>query len=251
MDDAVKAKVGDSIQFVFRLLDGTATLPARIVGISGNEVRAQFVSLSLQEDEALTMLLYSRADAWLGLGGAREADKPLRSMGRILRLSMRGFWHMFGGSRSRKEPTESKLVIGIAPVILLGLLAGVSGQGVRAAQADHVVIPAGHVGAADSTQNVVPPAAAGTFDNVFTMSDAGVPSAITLHGVDASHSIYFSVARNRLVKTATLKLRYHLSPGLLPGVSHLNVSLNGTMFASLAAAANPSSGDPRGCSKRR
>ena len=67
----------------------------------------------------------------------------------------------------------------------------------------------------------MPPAAAGTFDNAFTLSDAGVPSAITLHGIDASHSVYFSVARNRLVRTATMKLRYHLSPGLLPGLANL------------------------------
>ena len=90
LDVAVKAKVGDSIQFVFPVLDGTATLPATVVGVDGSELRAQFAPLTLQEDEALTMLLYSRADAWLGLGQAREADRPIRSMGRILRLSLRG-----------------------------------------------------------------------------------------------------------------------------------------------------------------
>ena len=66
-------------------------------------MRAQFVLLSLQEDEALTMLLYSRADAWLGLGEARETDMPLRSMGRIVRLALRGLSHTAGGSRGRKE----------------------------------------------------------------------------------------------------------------------------------------------------
>jgi cellulose synthase (UDP-forming) len=246
MDDVVKAQVGDAIRFVFPLLDGTATLPARIVGVDGNEVRAQFGLLSLQEDEALTMLLYSRADSWLGLGESREADRPMRSMGRILRLSLRGFLHTLGGSRGRKDPPESRLVTSIVPVILLGLMAGASGRGMRAAQSDHVTVPPVRAGTAGSTQSAAASVPAATFDNTFSLSDAGVPTAITLHGVDASHTVYFSVARNRVVKTATMKLRYHLSPGLLPGVSQLNVSLNGTMFASLAAGANPSSGDQTG-----
>jgi cellulose synthase (UDP-forming) len=150
-----------------------------------------------------------------------------------------------GGGRGKKDPPKSRLLTSIVPVILLGLLAGISGRDVRAAQADHVAVPPVRAGTAGSAQNASPSAGA-TFDSVFTLSNAGVPSAIGLHGVDASHSISFSVARNRLVKTATMKLRYHLSPGLLPGVSQLNVSLNGTMFASLAAGANPSSGDQTG-----
>jgi cellulose synthase (UDP-forming) len=244
LDGAVTAQVGDPIRFVFPLLDGTAMLPARVVGIDGNEVRAQFGPLSLQEDEALTMLLYSRADAWLGLDDARQVDRPLRSIGRILRLSLRGFWHTLGGGRGRKGSPKTRLVTSIAPVILLGLLAGVSGLNARAAQG--VAAPPVRAGTAGPAQPAPTLASAGSFDTIFTLRDAGVPSAITLHGVDASHSIYFSVARNRLVKTATMKLRYHLSPGLLPGVSQLNVSLNGTMFASLAAGATPSSGNQTG-----
>ena len=57
--------------------------------------------------------------------------------------------------------------------------------------------------------------------------------AIAFRGVDASQTVYFSVPRNRLAKTATMKLRYHFSPGLLPTISHINVSLNGTMFATV------------------
>jgi cellulose synthase (UDP-forming) len=246
LNDAVKVQVGDRIKFVFPLLDGSATLPARVVGIDGNETRAQFGPLSLQEEEALTMLLYSRADTWLGLGEEREADRPLRSIGRILRLALRGLAHTLGGGNGKRNAPKSRLATSIAPVLLLGLLAGVSGRDVRAAQADAVTVPPVRAGTTGSSEKALPPAAAGSFDNVFTLSDAGVPSAVTLHGVDASHSVYFSVARNRLVKSATMKLRYHLSPGLLPGVSQLNVSLNGTMFASLAAGPNPSSGDQTG-----
>ena len=235
MDHAVKAAVGDQIQFVLPLLDGSATLPATVIGVDGSYLRARFNPLSLQEDEALTMLLYSRADAWLGLGEAREADRPVRSFGRILRLSLRGLAQIVSGSRSRNGRARSTLATSIVPTILLALLAGAVPQNTRAAQA--VPSQSTSVSAA-AAQNSVPapahPVAPAAFSSVFTLADAGVPGPITLHGVDASHSVYFSVARNHIVKTAAMKLRYHLSPGLLPGVSQLNVSLNGALVASLA-----------------
>jgi cellulose synthase (UDP-forming) len=59
---------------------------------------------------------------------------------------------------------------------------------------------------------------------------------LVLRGVEAAHTIRFSVPRTEVVKTATMKLRYHFSPGLLAGNSQLNVSLNGTLFATLTPA---------------
>ncbi len=225
LDQAVQAKVGDPIQFVFPLLDGSATLPATVIAVDGSELRAQFNPFSLQEDEALTMLLYSRADAWLGLGEVRGPDQPLRSLGRILRLSARGLLHTLFGSKGRKDSAKSGLVTSITTIMLIALLTGLAPQRVGAAQT--------------ATSASAHPASAGTFDTVFTLSDAGVSDPITLHGVDASHSVFFSIAQNQVVRTATMKLRYHFSPGLLPGVSHLTVSINGTLFATLAVDATP------------
>jgi len=62
-------------------------LPATLVGVNGKVLRAQFDALTLQEEEALTMGLYSRADTWLGWGKSREFDCPLR----IFQISMHGF----------------------------------------------------------------------------------------------------------------------------------------------------------------
>jgi cellulose synthase (UDP-forming) len=120
MDGAVKAAVGDPIKFVFPMLDGSATLAATVIGIDGSQLRAQFDLLSLQDDEALTMLLYSRADTWLGLGEADEADRPIRSMGRILRLSVRGLSQTMSSSKKNRGTAKSRLATSIVPVALLG-----------------------------------------------------------------------------------------------------------------------------------
>ena len=234
IDHTFKAAVGDPIKFVFPVLDGSATLPATIIGIDGSQLRAQFTSLSLQEDEALTMLLYSRADTWLGLGEGREADQPIRSLGRILRLSVRGLSQTMSRSKSKKGMSKGRLATSVVPFVLLGLLGGVAVRDARAAQAEPATksVPA----------NAAPSPSAGKFDNVFTLAELGVREAINLRGVEASHSVYFSVPRNQVVTAATMKLRYHFSPGLLPGISHLKVSLNGTLVATVAADAPTSAG---------
>jgi cellulose synthase (UDP-forming) len=232
MSQAVKAETGDPIKFVFPVLDGSATLPATIVGTNGGELRARFDSLSLQEDEALTMILYSRADAWLGLGEAREADNPVSSLGNILRLSLRGVAQTLGGSRVKKDAAKSRLATSVVPIVLLALAAGLAARVARGAQ---IQIAASNPSAGQSGNS----GSAGQFDSSFTLADLGAAGAIDLRGVDVSHSVHFSVPRNQMVKTATIKLRYHFSPGLLPAMSHLNVSLNGTLVATLAVNTPP------------
>ena len=229
MDRAVKAAVGDSIKFVFPLLDGTATLPAKVVGINGSQLRAQFDSLSLQEDEALTMLLYSRADTWLGLGSVREADRPVRSLGRILRISTRGLVQALFGSRRKNESAKGRLATSVVPVVLLGLLSAGAVRNARAAQVAATT--------RSSSASPTPAKEAGGFDDVFTLTDMGVRDAIRLRGVESSDTVHFSLPRNRAVQTAAVKLRYHFSPGLLPEISHLNVSLNGALLATIAVNA--------------
>jgi cellulose synthase (UDP-forming) len=255
VDHAVKVAVGDQIKFVFPLLDGTATLPATIIGMDGSELRARFNPLSLQEDEALTMLLYSRADAWLNQDKSPETDRPLRSMGRILKLSLRGLAMTVGGLRSRKSAAKGTLAASVAPVVLLAMLAGLWPRDARAAQAaDAVTTGMAATPSAKAPASLVAamaggsghPATAGTFDNVFTLSELGAGDAIMLRGVDANRLINFSLPRNQLVKTATMKLRYRFSPGLLPGISQLNVRLNGALVVTLAVNAPVNGGDQNG-----
>ncbi len=235
MTQAVKAAAGDSIQFVFPVLDGSATLPARIIGMDGSELRAQFDSLSLQEDEALTMILYSRADAWLGFGPARETDHPVRSLGRILRLSLRGVTQTLTGTKSRKDSAKGRLATSVVPMVMFALAMSWAARTVRAAQSESA---AGKTSSGQAS-SARPAPATGQFDNVFTLADAGARGAIRLRGVDSSRSVNFSVPRNQVVKTAAMRLRYHFSPGLIPGVSQLNVSLNGTLVSTLAVELPP------------
>ena len=253
-DTVVSVEPGASIRLVFPVLDGDATLPATVVGVHGKVLRAHFDPLTIQEEEALTMVLYSRADTWLGWGESREVDRPLVSMWRIFQLSIHGLKQTARGMMTtRKKTPRPKLATTVAPLLALAFL--IPGLHLRS-QVRAMPAPAGVAVAADGTvlTTGVPPSAMiggndggtqarpvtpGTFDNIFTLADVGVPDTIVLRGVDAYHSVYFSVPQTQVVKTATMKLRYHFSPGLIPALSHLKVSLNGTLFATLPVVNAP------------
>ena len=113
----LSVRVGEAVHVVLPVLDGDASLPATVIAVDGESLRAQFDALSLQEDEALTMVLYSRADTWLGWDEQRERDRPLRSLARLLRLAARGLRQTVFPGRGRSG--DGGLLTGIAPLFLV------------------------------------------------------------------------------------------------------------------------------------
>ena len=110
---------GDAVRIVLPVLDGDASLPATVVRVEDESLRAQFDALSLAEEEALTMVLYSRADTWLGWDESREGDHPVRSFARIVRLAVRGLRQtILPGKRSR----DAGLMTSIAPLLIAAVL---------------------------------------------------------------------------------------------------------------------------------
>jgi cellulose synthase (UDP-forming) len=265
MERDFTASAGEPIRLTLPVLDGSATLPATLVGVSGNVLRAQFDPLTLQEEEALTMVLYSRADTWLGWGETREPDKPLTSLGRIFQLALHGFGQTIRGlMKPKKVPAKGRLAASVVPLLLIAVLLGssrlsaqvrpyrasstwaqINASGVQHrqnGQSGAGSLPAMQPTAMTDarTTNAASMASPGTFNHVLALSDIGVPDTIVLRGVDAYDSVHFSLPQNEIVKTATMHLRYHFSPGLIPSLSHLMVSLNGTVFATLPVTAQPS-----------
>ena len=110
LEQAAVASPGDEVTMVFPLVVGDAELPATVVGNEGNVIRVQFDPLTIHEEEMLTMVLYSRADTWLGWGEAREVDRPLTSLGRILKLSMYGLGTTFRGLMNNSKRKKKKKV---------------------------------------------------------------------------------------------------------------------------------------------
>ncbi|HEX4651509.1 MAG TPA: UDP-forming cellulose synthase catalytic subunit [Granulicella sp.] len=244
--------MGEAIDLIFPVLDGDAAIPATVVGYRDGVVRAQFDPLTLQEEEALTMVLYSRADTWLGWGDSREVDRPLRSMQRILALSLQGLKQTMASFTGRKKsPEQRALISDIFPLLLFVLFSSLLAHAqVRPRVHGSRVVPMFQARAVAAAASVSPAASApqdggvqahpilpGHFDNLVKLSDLNEPSTLELRGVDAYSSVYFSLPQTQVVKTATMHLKYHFSPGLLPLLSHLKVSINGTVFATIPVTA--------------
>jgi cellulose synthase (UDP-forming) len=110
---------GDAVKIVLPVLDGDASLPATVVRVEDESLRAQFDALSLAEEEALTMVLYSRADTWLGWDDRRESDHLVRSFARIVRLAARGLRQTILPARRSRE---GGLMTSIAPLLVAAVL---------------------------------------------------------------------------------------------------------------------------------
>ncbi|MBB5059869.1 cellulose synthase catalytic subunit (UDP-forming) [Granulicella aggregans] len=129
IDDVLQPRHGEAVQLIFPVLDGEASLPATVIEISQGVMRAQFDSLTIQEEETLTMVLYSRADTWLGWGDSREASRPFKSMARILGLALRGVGQTFEAAWSVVQPPDNTkfaagaLQAGLLLAVFVGLTA--------------------------------------------------------------------------------------------------------------------------------
>jgi cellulose synthase (UDP-forming) len=207
---------------------------ATVVSSEGSVLRVRFENLSIAEEEVLTMVLYSRADSWLGWGESRKTDNVLSSLGGIFLISMRGlastFRSLFMDKPKQARKSNSLSIARTSLIFVLAALLMGGAQSLRG-QAPHAAATAKSVakpGAADQNAPLGP----GHYEDKFTLAEAGTPQ-IELHGIDTMHSIYFTLPETHVARTAKIHVYYAFSPSLLPQLSHLKLILNGTLFATI------------------
>jgi len=216
------------VRLAFPAPAAATELPASVVASEGDILRVHFEGLSIAEEEVLTMVLYSRADSWLGWGESRESDNVINSLGRIFQISMHGLAQTFRAlftDRNKEDRPSNTLSIARTSVLLLIaalLLGGAQGMLGQAA--------AGPQNPAAAAQNAA--ITPGHYQDTFTLNDAGSPQ-IEMHGIDSLHSIYFTLPETHVVRTAKIHVYYAFSPSLLPQLSHIKLILNGTLFATI------------------
>jgi len=164
-----------------------------------------------------------------GWGESRESDDVLKSLARIFQISMRGllstYQSLFTGKDKKARKAASLSVarptlIFVIASMLLGAGHNLFGQP-PAAQ----FVPA----VQQTARAALPPPPPGQFRDSFSLNDAGSPQ-IELHGIDSSHSIYFTLPQTHVARTAKIHIYYAFSPSLLPQLSHIKLILNGTLL---------------------
>ena len=223
----IELAANSRIQVVYPLRREQAVFPAQVVGVKGSELRLKYDSLSIDQEELLTLVLYSRADAWLSRNENRRPDRPLHSFWRLMQLSVKGVGYaLVAWIPKRKIPDAVGASAGATAVLLMALLLGM-GTTLHAQK--------GKTAKPQASSDQV---GQGNFQSSFTLKDIGIPEEIVFRGVAASRNIPFSLPQTEVVQQAQLNLQYAFSPGLIAQMSHLSVFLNGTLIATLPVPQN-------------
>jgi cellulose synthase (UDP-forming) len=226
-----KFKSGDPLEVVFRIPDHTVSLPVFVVHLEGQALRFQYKPLSLEQEELLTLVLYSRADTWLARDSNRVSDRPLESLIRISALSLRGMAYALSVLIPRRRSAAEAVTAGASAALLVAVALGSSPR--AWAQSNRA---AGRHPAAKSGQ-LVDNSTQKTFHSSFSLADFGEGSDVELHGANAVGSIGFALPQSEIVERASLHLQYAFSPKLIAQASHLDVLLNQTLVATLPVPA--------------
>jgi cellulose synthase (UDP-forming) len=225
------------VELVFPMPSVPTGLPATVVSTEGSVLRVHFHDLTLAEQEVLTMVLYSRADSWLGWGESRESDNALRSLARIFQISMQGLLQAVrsftGGDRKRAgRKAEARSVARSVVLFVAAALVAVSAHNLIAQGSATPAAALADAGTLASAASAAAAVAPGQFRDLFTLKDAG-SAQIEMRGIDGHHEVYFTLPQTHVVRTARIHLNYAFSPSLLPQLSHIKLMMNGTLFATV------------------
>ena len=234
--DPCPLRADDAVKFTLSA-PGTAefAFSGTVVARKDLEIRIKLDTLSLAQEEALTRVIFSRADTWLSWRESRGIDRPLNSLLLIGIVACKGLGMAARAlfSKGADAPSESpeKLPLpskgipvtsGTLPLWVLGIL---------------LLLPFAHSsaqakpGASRAAQQVgvitQGSAAAGEFEEVYDMAALGHPKPVLLRGADGAFRLDFGIPITKVVSDATLLLRYRAAPELIASESHLELLLNG------------------------
>ena len=163
---------GSTVEAVYPLRDRQASFRATVVSATGVDLRLKYEPFSVEQEELMTLILYSRADTWLAQGEKREIDRPFHSFLYLVALSVKGVGYALGTLLPKKgSPAPAAAARAGSAVAMLALLVA-GAPGLLHAETARVSAKTATVANADR----------GAFHSTFTLMDIGVPDAIVFRG---------------------------------------------------------------------
>jgi len=245
---SVEVVNGETVQVSFPDQTGAAQVSATIAAKMGNELRLQFVAPTIADQEILTRAIYSRADSWMYSREHIEADRPLVSLARVVRLSFTGFRQvLLGLLPARKARAASVLLFAILAlshrVGSAQIPGAVSATAPAPVQPSAPVIPAisplTGLPAPPVVPVLAPQVTAATANDIITLKDMGVQQAIEMRGPHSYYSEGFVLPLNRIPRHATLEISYHFNPRILTKTSLIRVFINGLAVGTITPPDQP------------
>ncbi len=231
----------ERLRVSFPAQTGDAKITGVVLGISDSAIRLRFEVSTIVEQETLTCALYSRADSWINVRNNIEEDRPLVSLGRVIRLSFTGFHQVLRGLVPRRKTTRivaTAVATTTAVVLALLLLTrNMTAQIPQANVATSAIIP--HPSTVSLLIPETPSVMAAEASDKITLKDMGVHDALEMHGPNSYSSVAFVLGHGRIPKRATLNVSYHFSSSLAPHLGTILVSVNKTPIAKITAPDQP------------
>jgi len=237
--------MGEAINFYFSGRPEGCFFEPRIVVLADKIIRIDFGELSLEQEEVLTRVLYSRADSWIDWGKHREEDRPLRTYGRLLGVALQGMLAISRGlftarpddastgdkKVDKKRRRQPILILLLILVVLVLLYVNRSpAQTIASGKAN----PAAATGkknkanAADENPN-----SAAEFHDQFNLRALGQQRPLFLFDSESRSMVNFTVPVTKVVSSSTLTLHYSAPAQIRPRELVLNITLNSTAVASV------------------
>ena len=200
--------------------------PVNVVQNSRGALRLKFKEMSLAREAQLVGVIYGRADSWISWRTGRPDDHPLLSFIQIAGYSVAGLGAMLKALIRRRRPADDGEAMARQPMLPLILILGL-----------FLLSPS----ASAQTGQTAASADTSTFSDAYDLSSLGERQTPMLRGVDARSEISFRIPLTKVVTAAHLDLRYHVSPNVIPEVSQIQVTLNGTSVGSIPILPNKAS----------
>src|SRR5215469_12441118 len=221
-------------------LQGTppCEIHAQVASRSKRRINLCFPELSLAQEKYLVSLIYCRPEAWVGWQRQRPSDRPLRSLGHIVWLGVRGIGVVLVGFFSRRHPddleaTESRgkqRVPAVAASFALAVALMLAPTPSRASDSS----PTGANGNANPTQNNNARGAAPVliFHDHYELGSIAGTNEVGMSGAGAAQNFFLDMPLTKIISRASLNLHYR-APLVGAHESWLDVWLNGTRVGSL------------------
>jgi len=233
----LKIAPGDKLSFQFALRFTQHEIPATVVNNKAGVLRLQFLPLTLAQEEELTRVLYSRADSWLSSTSERERDRPLKSLGLLTKLSVRGVVAVFSNfgrspqpaetiddSEKPETPAEKTTEKSVKASSMAGTVVMLLGAFCLPAILAHAARPQQ---APPSASEVTQRSPSDAFHSTNDLASLGNAQPILLRGTRSHFSVRFALPNSEVVTSATFVMRYRLAAQLNDQGSRLNLLVNG------------------------
>jgi cellulose synthase (UDP-forming) len=224
----LRLSTGVQIAAMFQSGGESYRFPAIVVDATGKSVRFSFPALELEVEQKLIRVIFGRADSWLDWNVRKKTDRPLLSFLQIVGISLQGVSAIARAivdklKHGSSSPAEAEIApsrqTAIPSVALLAgslLLLGLHPPALRAQSVD---APSG-------------------FKDSYDLASLGHREPLLIKGSNSRSTVYFGIPLSKVVTQAKLAITYRSSMTLLPKLSLIKISMNGSPIGSVPIAAS-------------